>query len=180
MSNIFYNMNKFFNGLKKLNFKIKNRIRLTIFILSLICILFLYLKLFNIEEILQSTSLSIPWLLLISFSTIFTILFLPSYPIFFIILEDLDFNFQEKLGITIVSNLSFYIIVGFIGFCLNLLITFEFFLITLTLTYFSFIIIAIFQGFHRKTGVFFTTKLPSKKRIVDFNALPIFFIFQKK
>ncbi len=159
-------MKKYSNVLKKVIVRIIHRNQLTFFILSLICILFLYLKLFNIEEILHSTSLSIPWLFMISISTIFTILFLPSYPIFFIILEDLDFNFREKLGITIVSNLSFYIIVGFIGCCLNLLITFEFFLITLTLAYFSLIIIAIFQVFHRKTGVFF-----KKAKSIEYNNL---------
>ena len=91
--------------------------------------------------------------------------FLPYYsylliPFFFILLSDKNLNFREKLGITIVSNLSFYIIIGYIGSYFNLPITFEYFFFTLVLVYFSILLIVIFHGYYRGTG-FFLKKVKS-------------------
>ncbi|MEE9377064.1 MAG: hypothetical protein V3V33_03415 [Candidatus Lokiarchaeia archaeon] len=72
----------------------------------------------------------------------------------------MDLNFREKIGITIVSNLSFYIIIGFIGSWFNLPISFEYFFFTLVLVYFSILLIVIFHGYYRGTG-FFLKKVKS-------------------
>jgi len=121
----------------------------------MLSILFLYLKLINVNSIIwtsQNLFLSYFFQLLLEVSAIFTILFLPTYPIFFILFKDKTFDLREKIGICIVCNLSFYIITGFLGSCFNLLVTFEYFLITLTISYFSILLIAIFQGYHRNTS----------------------------
>ncbi len=132
-------------GLKKLTFRIKSNIHFFFLIISLFCISFLYLKLTSIDAILRLTSISIIFQFLILLCSIFTILFLPSYPIFFILLEDKKFNFKEKISITIVSNLSFYIVIGFIGSSFNIPTTFNYFLILLTLAYFSITLILTIQ-----------------------------------
>jgi len=142
---------------------IKYRIRLITFFISLFCILFMYLKVIHIENTVLETNNLVLFLLiqlLLKSSAIFTILFLPTYPIFFILIKNMDLNFQEKLGITIVSNLSFYIIIGYIGSYFNLPITFEYFFFTLVLVYFSILLIVIFHGYYRGTG-FFLKKVKS-------------------
>ena len=73
------------------------------------------------------------------FSTIFIITFLPSYPCFFIIFNRKGFNFLEKLSLTIVVNLSFYILTGYIGFVFAFQITAFYFFVSLSISYFSII-----------------------------------------
>ena len=139
---------------------LKYRIHFLLFMVSIFSILFInlnYIIIKNIEWISTSLFLSLLFNFLTAFSSIFTILFLPTYPIFYILLKNKDLNFWEKLGITIVSNLSFYIIIGYIGSYLNLPITFEYFFFTLILAYFSILLIVIFQGYYRGTGFFLKT-----------------------
>ncbi|KKN47290.1 hypothetical protein LCGC14_0664410 [marine sediment metagenome] len=142
---------------KTIFYSIKYRNRLIIFFISLFCILFMYLKVIHIENFVIVTNNLVLFLLiqlLLKSSAIFTILFLPTYPIFFILLKNKAFHFREKLGITIVSNLSFYIIIGYIGSYFSLPITFEYFLFTLILAYFSILLIVISHGYYRGTGSF--------------------------
>ena len=139
---------------------LKYRIHFLLFMVSIFSILFInlnYIIIKSIEWISTSLFLSLLFNFLTAFSSIFTILFLPTYPIFFILLKNKVLNFREKLGITIVSNLSFYIIIGYIGSYLNLPITFEYFFFTLILAYFSILLIVIFQGYYRGTGFFLKT-----------------------
>jgi hypothetical protein len=70
-------------------------------------------------------------------STFFTLLFLPTYPLFFILFKEKNLNFLEKLSITIVANLSFYIILGISGFYLGLALTKWFFFIVSMTIYFT-------------------------------------------
>ena len=143
---------------------IKYRNRLISFIISIFCILFIYLNVIFIENMILGTNNLVLILLvqlLIQLSAIFTILFLPTYPIFFVLFRDKNLNFREKLGITIVFNLSFYIIIGYIGSYLNVPITFEYFFFTLVLVYFSIILIAIVHGYYQGMGFF----LKNVKRI---------------
>jgi len=108
------------------------------FVVSLISIAFLVLKLIRIDilldfgsNILFSSFFGFFW----TISSIFMILFLPSYPIFFTIYKNIKFNALEKICLTIVINLSFYIIIGYfgdgIGFALNL-----FYFFTLLLSFY--------------------------------------------
>lgn len=134
---------------------LKYRINFFLFLISISSILFINLNYVNIESfewISTNFFLLLLFKFFIAFSSIFTILFLPTYPIFFILLKNNTLNFLEKLVITIVSNLSFYIIIGYIGSYFNLPITFEYFFFTLILAYFSILLIMSFHGFYRGTG----------------------------
>lgn len=96
------------------------------------------------------------------------ILFLPSYPVFFILLKDKSFYFREKLGFAIVSNLSFYIIIGYIGSWINFPITSEYFLLFTILAYFSLIIITMFRDYNRGIALFFQKpKNPTNKQLTN-------------
>ncbi|MBY8981502.1 MAG: hypothetical protein KGD57_01015, partial [Candidatus Lokiarchaeota archaeon] len=69
------------------------------------------------------------------FSSIFTILFLPFYPLFFILFRSMKINLLEKLALTIILNLSFYILVGYFGSLVGFIITANYFLILVIITY---------------------------------------------
>jgi len=170
-------MKYLFYGLKKLTFRIKSNIQFFFLLISLFCICFLYLKLISIDAILRLTSISIIFQFLILLCSIFTILFLPSYPIFFSLLKDKKFNFKEKISITVVSNLSFYILIGFIGSYLNVPITFNYFLFLLTLSYFSIILVLTFQRIRQRVRgqqdsvQGFENKLKINKEFSIFNSI---------
>ncbi len=70
-------------------------------------------------------------------SSIFIILFLPSYPLFFKISKSVRFNLLEKLCLTIVFNLSFYIVIGYFGNGFDFVIDANYFFILLLVFYFS-------------------------------------------
>ena len=117
-------------------------------ILSFIVVLFHIIKLdarLGISDIFYLNSL---FQLIVLGCTIFTVTLLPSYPIFFVIFKDKEFNLLEKLNLTIVSNLSFYILTGYIGYYLGIPITALFFFIALIAFFFtiiSYIIIAEYR-----------------------------------
>ena len=71
-------------------------------------------------------------------SVVFILLLLPSYPIYFFIFKFDNLNAVEKLSLTIVTNLSIYILEGFIGHSLKIPLTPLFFL---SLTFYLFIIL---------------------------------------
>ena len=103
----------------KIIFGIKARLLLISFIVSLISVLLILLKLINFNILIGFSAIPTLNLLfesLVLFSTIYCLLFLPSFPLFFIIFRKKDFNLLEKLSLTIVVNLSYYILVGYLGF----------------------------------------------------------------
>ncbi|MHA2120578.1 MAG: hypothetical protein ACW990_05150 [Promethearchaeota archaeon] len=77
-------------------------------------------------------------------STGFIVLFLPSYPIFFIISKNIKFNLLEKLSLTIIISAVFYILSGYLGFIFRIPITGFFFFGVLSITYFSIISFVIY------------------------------------
>lgn len=135
--------------------KLKSRGNLYIFlisILSFIVVLFHIIKLdarLGISNIFYLNSL---FQLIVLVCTIFTVTILPSYPIFFVIFKDKEFNLLEKLNLTIVSNLSFYILTGYIGYYLGVPITALFFFIVLIVFFFGIISYVIIAEY--KYGVF--------------------------
>ncbi|MHA1467524.1 MAG: hypothetical protein ACTSP6_05530, partial [Promethearchaeota archaeon] len=111
---------------------------------SLISVAFLLLKLIGIDILLNFESNTLFgsffgffWMI----SSIFIILFLPSYPIFFTIYKKLKFNTLEKICLTIVINLSFYIITGYFGNGLAFALNIYFFFSLLISFYFGLLII---------------------------------------
>jgi len=94
----------------------------------------------NLDVILQSDAnmlLNISLQFLWMASSTFIILFIPSYPIFFKIYKGVRFNHLEKLCLTIVFNLSFYIVVGYFGNGFGFVIDGNYFFILLLAFYFS-------------------------------------------
>ena len=61
------------------------------------------------------------------FSSIFVILFLPTYPLLFILLKNGGLTSFEKLGLTIVLNSAFYIFLGYFGYWVGISISGFFF-----------------------------------------------------
>jgi hypothetical protein len=103
----------------------------------------------NLDVILQlDTNLLLNSLLqfLWMASSIFIILFLPSYPFFFKIHKSVRFNALEKLGLTIVFNMSFYIVIGYFGNGLGFIIDANYFFMLLLVIFSSLLaIILIFR-----------------------------------
>ena len=124
----------------KLIFHIRNNVHFYFFIISFISIVLLFLKLMNVEVILNLDTkplLNVPLQFLWVSSSIFILLLLPSYPIFFTIYKSVRFNVLEKLSLIIVLNLSFYIVIGYFGNGFGFAITGMYFFIVLVAVYFS-------------------------------------------
>ena len=103
----------------KIIFGIKARLLLISFIVSLISVLLILLKLINFNILIGFSAIPTLNLLfesLVLFSTIYCLLFLPSFPLFFIIFRKKDFTLLVKLSLTIVVNLSYYILLGYLVF----------------------------------------------------------------
>jgi len=113
---------------------------------SLISVVFLLLKLIGIDILLNFDSNILfgsffGFCLMIS--SIFIILFLPSYPIFFTLYKSIKFNTLEKICLTIVINLSFYIITGYFGNSLGFALNINYFFSLLISVYFVLLIISV-------------------------------------
>jgi len=130
-------------------FHVRNHINFYFFIFSIISIILLLSKLMNLDVILQlDTNLLLNSLLQFSWmaSSIFIILFLPSYPFFFKVHKSVRFNPLEKLGLTIVFNMSFYIVIGYFGNGLGFIIDANYFFMLLLVVFSSLLaIIMIFR-----------------------------------
>lgn len=145
------NLKKF---LLQILFFMKERKFFVSFIVSLISILLILFKLINLNIIVGISTIPTLDLLfnsLVLLSTIYCMLFLPSYPIFFIIFRKKDFNFLEKLSLTIVFNLSYYILLGYIGFSIIDGINGYFIYFSMIFTFFS-IILCIYLTNIKKLG----------------------------
>lgn len=137
-----------------------------ILIISMISILFIFFNLIRLDLLLgfsENYFLEKVYSIMKISSTIFVILFLPSYPIFFVLFKKLNFNFLEKLSLTIVCNLSFYILIGYFGFLAGFLLTGFFFFFTLLITFFSIIGIIIILDLKNRKQSFLITKKNSEK-----------------
>ncbi|MFX0060360.1 MAG: hypothetical protein ACFE8J_18840, partial [Candidatus Heimdallarchaeota archaeon] len=67
-----------------------------VLVLSIFCLIFVFFNIINLDNTLGLASIDILSILLqiiILLSTFFTVLFLPFYPLFFIIFKDKSFNF---------------------------------------------------------------------------------------
>ena len=121
-------------------FHIRNHINFYFFIISIISFILVLLKLMNIDLVLKLNT----HLLFYSFiqflwltSSIFIVLFLPSYPLFFNIYKSVRFTILEKICLTIVFNLSFYIVIGYFGNGLGFVIDGAYFFIPSLVFYFT-------------------------------------------
>ncbi|MFX1470132.1 MAG: hypothetical protein ACFFB8_15885 [Promethearchaeota archaeon] len=105
--------------------------------------------------------------------TIFTILFLPTYPIFFIIFKEKPFNYLEKLSITIVANSAFYILMGYIAYIIGFPLTRFFFFLSVLILYFLIIsYISIFE-LRKNSYIFLRSRDISTIKIENLNILSL-------
>ena len=140
---------------------LKSRLHLVIFFVSIVSIttvLFNIIKLNITLGISKNLILNLLFQTLLISSTIYVILLLPTYPIFFILGKKLQFNVLERLNLTIVTNLSFYILTAYIGFFLGFPITALFFFLTLLVFFLSLILFIIFQEFRNNKFRFIRAK----------------------
>ncbi|TFF88031.1 MAG: hypothetical protein EU548_09420, partial [Promethearchaeota archaeon] len=86
------------------------RKHLVIFSISVAALSFIALYVFGAFSSIASPFLGV----ILLCPTAIVVLFLPSYPIFFLIFPKKGFTFLEKLGITISTNLAFYILLGYL------------------------------------------------------------------
>ncbi len=107
-------------------------------------------------------------------SVIFILLILPSFPIYFFIFKFENLNLVERLCLTIVTNLSIYILEGFIGNSLKIPLTPLFFF---SLTFYLFVILigsTIIIQIKKNTILFFIkskTDIDKEKFYTDFSIL---------
>ncbi len=144
-------------------FRLKSNMHWIIFFFSLLSLGFVFLHLNGIISLWNIDVSNYFYLiiqLLLLISTIFIIVFLPFYPLFFIFLNLRSFNPLEKLSFTIISNLVFYILGGYIGFWSGIPITGLFFFTVLCISYFIIILPIIIIDF--RTGKYKSFKLKSQ------------------
>ncbi len=140
-------------GLIKSLLHVRKHFHCYMFVVSLISVAFLLLKLIWIDtllgfgsNILLSSFFGFFW----TVSSIFIILFLPSYPIIFIIYKSINFNVLEKICLTIVINLSFYIIIGYFGNGVGVALNIYYFFSLLLSFYFVLLIISLILNKNNK------------------------------
>lgn len=168
--------------LNQIIYNVKSRSNLFIFILSLISLVIVFFKVINIDEIIGISDifiLSFIYRIAIAFSAIFTILFLPTYPFFFIIFKEKSFNFLEKLSLTIILNSVFYILIGYIGYWLDVALTGTYFFCAILLLFFPVIFYIIFSEFKHGSYSFFRSEISSKKNTINLTNFSKFTYFKK-
>jgi len=154
------------NTFNKFLFKSKARINIIIFIISLITVFIVFLKIIKINVILgikPDSFLGLLTFLAFILSTIFIITLIPSYPLFFIVFKDKGFNFIEKLGLTIVFNLCFFILAGYFGFFFGIPLTALYFFVVVLVVYGSIVSYIIVQEYRIGSYYFLKSKNSQKK-----------------
>ena len=160
------------NKFKRILLILNSRIHLFVFLVSILSLIFILFKIINLNLILGITEilfLDSLFHTLVIISTIFTISFLPTYPIFFIIFKGKSFNFLEKLSLTIVMNSVFYILMGYIGYLVNIPITRFFFFFSVVILFFLIIGFIIILEFKKNSFIFFRSKDISILRKENYN-----------
>ncbi len=168
---------------KKICIFIRLRINFLIFILSILSFLFVFFKLINFTTFLGISEIFILEYLfqsIVIISTIFTLLFLPTYPIFFILMKKQSFSFLEKLSLTIVINSAFYIFIGYIGYWIGIPII-GFFFFSFTLIFFLLLIVIIIFGEWKKGSYsLLKPKETLKNKLEEFNKSSLYKFLKKK
>ena len=145
----------------KILFFIHSRINFFICLVSVISLVFVFLNLIEFNEVIGISNLvglEFIFQFIVVFSSIFVILFLPSYPIFFIILKRGIFTVLEKLGLTIVVNSAFFIFLGYFGYWVGVSISGFLFFFGTVIPFLIIICYIVFFEFKKETYVFFKPK----------------------
>ncbi len=164
-------------------FFIHSRINCFIFLVSIISMMFVFLKLIDFNTIIGISDiigLEIIFEFIVIFSSIFVILFLPSYPIFFKLLNKSEFTSLEKLGLTIVINSAFYIFLGYFGYWIGASITGLFFFYGTLILFLIFICYIAYNEFKKETYVYFKPRKPSINNLERLQQFSLFKYFKNK
>ncbi len=97
-------------------------------------------------------------------ATAFIVLFLPTYPIFFLLIPKKQFNFLEKLALTICVDLAFYILIGYIANSLGIPITGLFFYLSISILYIFFILYSLIKDVKNKEKFFISSENVNNER----------------
>ncbi len=154
-------MEIFINKFKNILLFLYSRIHLIVFLISTVSLLFILFKIINLNLILGFSEilvLDFIFHIFVTISTIYTILVLPTYPVFFIIFKEKAFNFLEKLSLTIVMNSVFYILMGYMGYIIGIPLTRFFFFFSVVILFFLIIGYVLIFEFKRNSYLFFRSK----------------------
>jgi hypothetical protein len=124
-------------------------------------LVFVFLQLIEFNEVIGISNLvglDILFQFIVVISSILVILFLPSYPFFFIILKRQVFTFLEKLGLTIVVNSAFFIFLGYFGYWVGVPISGFLFFFGILIPFLIIICYIVFFEFKKGTYVYFKPK----------------------
>ncbi len=152
--------------------KLESRDQVFLFLISLLTLLAVFCHIIKLNILIGIPEIGILEFLfqiIIILSTIYIIIFLPSYPVFFIIFKNSGFSSLEKLNLTIIINLSFYILSAYIGFFMGAPITAMFFFLTLLIIYLSIVSYIILQEFRTNKYRFFRLKEVDKTKFEKFS-----------
>ena len=108
--------------INKLIWDLGRNFNLILILISYFSLFIIFLQIIGIGSLLQVNDLIVLEYTFKSLDlvcTAFVLLFLPTYPIFFFIAKYNGFKLLEKISLTIITNLSFYIISGIIAQDLN-------------------------------------------------------------
>lgn len=150
-------MSKLRITLNKIILFIYTRKQITVLILSLLSFIIVFFNLIGISVFLEINNMYIFqffFKLICLLSTAFIVIFLPFYPLFFIIFRNKNFNFLEKISLTIVANLTLYILSAYLGNIFEIPITGYFFFLLTLVIYFSLLIFIIIYEERTKTSLF--------------------------
>jgi len=170
-------------GLIKSLLHVRKHFHCYLFAVSLISVVFLLLKLIGIDILLNFESNILfdsffDFCLMIS--SIFVILFLPSYPIFFTIYKRIKFNTLEKICLTIVINMSFYIILGYFGNSAGFSLNIYYFFSLLLSFYFGLLIISLILNRTNKVDKTISSESKKNQSVETYEDFQIFEYIKNK
>jgi len=151
---------------KKLIYSLYPRKQIILFVISLISLGIIFLNLIGISDILIINNMFICrtfFQVICLLSTAFFVVFLPFYPLFFTIFREKDFNSLERISLTIIANLTLYILATYLANFLGIAITGYFFFLLSLIIYIFFISYIII--YEKRTN--YTLFLRKKELIIN-------------
>lgn len=139
---------------------------------------FVFLRLINFDTVLGISDIIILEFIFqfaVIFSSIFIILFLPTYPLLFVLVKKGGITTFEKFGLTIVLNSAFYIFLGYFGYWIGISLSGFFFFYGLLISFFIIVCYIVFNEFKNETYIFLR---PKKLKINNSEKLEQFSILE--
>ena len=141
--------------LKKYIFYLYYNRYIVLILISFVSFGTIFLNIIGFGDFLNLSVFQLLFQILCLISTGFIVIFLPFYPLFFIIFRKKGFNRLEKVSLTSIANLTFYILTAYFANILGIAITGFFFFILILITYTIQITYIILIERRRNSYVFF-------------------------